>query len=78
MWPKLTEALLESGLIGRGSLKLQFSYDPVAEYLATWWIHETERSEGRSSEFHALRQRILDSSGLELRRTYMEVAELMR
>ena len=66
--PKLVDMLVQSGLIVRGANKLQFSYDPVAEYLAAWWI-----SEARPGALDVLRERIEDSGETGVRQAYQDI-----
>ncbi|WP_235812945.1 hypothetical protein [Roseibium alexandrii] len=48
---KVIDMLIFSGLLNRNAenMKLQFAYDPVAEYLAATWIAEAKDSDSASS-----------------------------
>ena len=68
--PKVAEILVQSGLIVR-RMRLTFAYDPVAEYLAAWWI-----AKARPSEMQALRRKIQVAEDTEIGRAYREIVEI--
>ncbi len=67
--PEVVNLLVESGLLVRWSNTLQFTYDPVAEYLAAWWVRRTRRG-----NLEGLRSRIERAANTGVGRAYQEVA----
>lgn len=74
MAPTIVEVLVQSGLIVRGRTmsRLQFAYDPVAEYLAAWWVKESP-----DGKLNALRERIENSEKTEVGRAYREISAVV-
>ena len=70
MVANLVEMLVQSGLIVRGMTysRLQFSYDPVAEYLAAWWALEAP-----SRTCDALRERIEGNINSAVGKAYLDI-----
>lgn len=66
--PGIVEMLVRSGLLIRGTDRLQFAYDPVAEYLVAWWVLD-----GSSAEIRALKTRIERESDTEVARAFREI-----
>ena len=64
---RLVKMLLLSGVIVWGRNKLHFTYDPVAEHLAAWWVHESPQG-----EFAVLRRRIDEAGEMEIGRAYRD------
>ena len=65
---KVLEMLIQSGLLTRGTDRLQFAYDPVAEYLVAWWVGECA-----AGSLETLRRRMERADGTELGRAYQEI-----
>ena len=66
--PRLVEMLVNCGLIRRGMMRMQFNYDPVAEYLVAWWVIESEER-----GLDSLRKRIRRGRGTGVARAYEDV-----
>ena len=66
--PRVVEMLIGSGVIVRGTRKLQFAYDPVAEYLAAWWV-----SEVGVGFLDTLRERMSNAVETEVGRAYRDI-----
>ena len=75
MVPRVVEVLIQSGLIVRGRVlsRLQFAYDPVAEYLAAWWVKEAS-----AGKLDAFRKRIEKSQSTEVGRAYRDISDVMK
>ena len=71
--PGIVEMLVRSGLLNRGTDRLQFAYDPVAEYLVAWWVLD-----GSSAECRALKKRIEREGDTEVGRAFREIVETER
>ena len=71
--PRIVDMLVRSGLISRGMNKLQFTYDPVADYLVAWWVVESPKS-----GVDVLRKRIARARGTGVGIAYCDVMETLR
>ena len=70
--PRLVEMLVRSGLISQGMSRLQFTYDPVAEYLVAWWVIECPMS-----GLDVLRERIAKARRTGVGSAYRDVTETL-
>ena len=72
MVARIVEMLVRSGLIVRGieTSRLQFAYDPVAAYLAAWWVKEVP-----IGALDAFRERIEHSEATEVGRAYRKISD---
>ena len=70
---EVVQCLVLSGLIVRGNQmsRLQFAYDPVAEYLAAWWVKEDS-----AGKLAALHERIKHSKKTEVGKAYHEILRM--
>ena len=71
--PEVMDMLVSAGLIVEKTYQVQFSYDPVAEYLAAWRVSTDE-----SGALTALRRRIEKARDTGVGRAYQDVVGVKR
>ena len=66
---KVLRMLVQSGVIEEWQMNLQFSYGPVAEYFAVWWMQRPRNEQALRN----LRTRIINAGESSVKRAYEDV-----